>query len=619
MLVGWSVRTLGRLMLVSGAFGLFLTSCSWVTSFDPAKAIEQTNALCADGVDNDQDGLADCHDWKCLSQPACCNLPAIIVNEDFDPPSCRGLSCAAAGTSGMDECLASRALSASVWNAWGTPDPMVCEGRLSPTKTNNCYPVGVITRDGINLDPGLAVEVEIRGAPEAGGGYLEVGLTFQAEVVGGALPCVEVDRPYLFASLRTEFVTGGYRIAGSFGGRRLGTSANINDGGVHKLRISVDDERQVTYAVDGVELGASNLTVDELANQQAYLVLQGLGRTAVFESARVTSGTQCESPSAWSPEPELRLAPDESGGGGVWDSAHVLNPSVLEGDGSSLHLFYTGCRGDGARCIPRTTGIGWATSPLLGDSFLRPTPRQPLLDFDSITINADGPLEAEVALVDESSIAIFLDPGTGGPTLYSGESSIESIPDGGLDALAAALSRGEPGDWDGREVCCGSLVVRGDERLLYYAGRSLIDDTWHVGLARSAAGGPYIKEPQNPVLTAGSLGEFDDRGTTDPEVLYDDVRGLYRLWYKGESIRDTGGGGSIGYAISLDGVKWFKYPGNPVLTEAHVGLGSLGSPAVVERLGRLQLFFHGKAPGTSFFSIYSVRMTDVRPDDSSVD
>jgi len=73
--------------------------------------------------------------------------------------------------------------------------------------------------------------------------------------------------------------------------------------------------------------------------------------------------------------------------------------------------------------------------------------------------------------------------------------------------------------------------------------------------------GPWIKYTGNPVVVTGTVGSWDARKVTDPTVI--SATGLYKMWYMG---KDDGGVGSIGYAMSTNGITWTKYAGNPVIT-----------------------------------------------------
>src|SRR5210317_652590 len=70
----------------------------------------------------------------------------------------------------------------------------------------------------------------------------------------------------------------------------------------------------------------------------------------------------------------------------------------------------------------------------------------------------------------------------------------------------------------------------------------------------------WVKHDNNPVLTIGEPGSWDDFVAYLPTVLK--IDGIYHLWYEG--ARETTNA-KIGYATSSDGINWEKYTGNPVL------------------------------------------------------
>lgn len=61
-------------------------------------------------------------------------------------------------------------------------------------------------------------------------------------------------------------------------------------------------------------------------------------------------------------------------------------------------------------------------------------------------------------------------------------------------------------------------------------------------------------------LLGPETSEWDSYKIQYPNVIFDD--GLYKMWYSGHN----GSYWSVGYALSLDGINWYKYPYNPVLT-----------------------------------------------------
>ena len=85
----------------------------------------------------------------------------------------------------------------------------------------------------------------------------------------------------------------------------------------------------------------------------------------------------------------------------------------------------------------------------------------------------------------------------------------------------------------------------------------------------------WVKYAGNPILTP-TPGAWDQDFMTTPRVLFDGK--MFRMWYVGSHSGVT----AIGYATSLDGVSWTKYP-DPVLTHgpprsfdsAQLGLGSV--------------------------------------------
>ena len=59
----------------------------------------------------------------------------------------------------------------------------------------------------------------------------------------------------------------------------------------------------------------------------------------------------------------------------------------------------------------------------------------------------------------------------------------------------------------------------------------------------------------NPLLSPGSSGEFDDQAIAVPSVLFDGS--TYHMWYSAADGNDYMK--RIGYATSADGVNWTKY------------------------------------------------------------
>jgi predicted GH43/DUF377 family glycosyl hydrolase len=125
------------------------------------------------------------------------------------------------------------------------------------------------------------------------------------------------------------------------------------------------------------------------------------------------------------------------------------------------------------------------------------------------------------------------------------------------------LQPGPEGKWDAGALGSMSVLKVGDVFHMYYEAwgvRSSKEwdaaeyESLQVGHATSRNGIHWTKDPQNPVLPKGTEGRWDETGTWDPYVIYED--GLFRMWY-------GGGGGSMpnfgwAYAVSKNGTHFEK-------------------------------------------------------------
>jgi len=86
-----------------------------------------------------------------------------------------------------------------------------------------------------------------------------------------------------------------------------------------------------------------------------------------------------------------------------------------------------------------------------------------------------------------------------------------------------------------------------------------------ISLATAASPeGPWKICKKNPVLAPGDWGSWDDGGFSEAEVTYRE--GIIHIFYGGAKLHPTRIRTleSIGYAYSLDGIKFTKHPENPV-------------------------------------------------------
>lgn len=130
-------------------------------------------------------------------------------------------------------------------------------------------------------------------------------------------------------------------------------------------------------------------------------------------------------------------------------------------------------------------------------------------------------------------------------------------------------------DW--RALATGDACVISDNDTLkmWYSGSGWLhsdDDCPHVriGYAWSLDGINWNESPENPVINiSANLSAFDADGIETPTVFKDNAAPAnqrYKLWYAGRRSRcQPVNDHKIGYAYSPDGIRWTKYPGNPVL------------------------------------------------------
>lgn len=160
------------------------------------------------------------------------------------------------------------------------------------------------------------------------------------------------------------------------------------------------------------------------------------------------------------------------------------------------------------------------------------------------------------------------------------------------------LSPGALGMFDDSGVSIGSIVRKGDTRLLYYTGWNLaVTVPWKntIGLAVSEAGGPFERWSAFPVV---GLDEKDPFSLSYPWVMRDE--GIYRMWY-GSNL----GWGQdlveiphvIKYAESSDAVHWIKRDGIAIDTSASDNTAAC-RPSIVHDPGLYRMWF--SARGTKY-------------------
>ncbi len=118
------------------------------------------------------------------------------------------------------------------------------------------------------------------------------------------------------------------------------------------------------------------------------------------------------------------------------------------------------------------------------------------------------------------------------------------------------LDVGNAGSWDDAFVFNPYVIFIDNSYHMWYAGGDR--NKVRIGYATSPDGITWSKHEDNPVMDTGPVGSWDGREVFEPSVYFDGSS--FHMWYAGWNgfmLR-------IGYAMSVDGINWEKYNGNPV-------------------------------------------------------
>ena len=133
------------------------------------------------------------------------------------------------------------------------------------------------------------------------------------------------------------------------------------------------------------------------------------------------------------------------------------------------------------------------------------------------------------------------------------------------------IPRGPEGSYDAFSASSASVLRVGREWWLWYGGIAQVPYLAGICLATSSDGVTFRKHEANPVLRFNPYIRGEALICAKPHVLYDS--GVFRMWYttRGFSEDYRVGDYRIGYAESLDGIHWERYPKNPMLEPSDSG------------------------------------------------
>lgn len=134
-------------------------------------------------------------------------------------------------------------------------------------------------------------------------------------------------------------------------------------------------------------------------------------------------------------------------------------------------------------------------------------------------------------------------------------------------------------DWESYVMQPRVMKISEDQWLMWYSTYGTRPRV--TGLARSQDGIHWTKHEENPVLTLGKAGDWDDYSAFQPFVFQQD--GYFHMIYTGSSTKNPTGY-RWGYALSSDGIRWTKSPHNPIFIPDSQGswdAGKVSCPTLV--------------------------------------
>ena len=256
----------------------------------------------------------------------------------------------------------------------------------------------------------------------------------------------------------------------------------------------------------------------------------------------------------------------DHGGSGTYDET-ALSPFTIWDDGI-FYLFYSG-----------SAGVCVATS-LDGYDYTKLDGENPVFTASVSGFDSKGVYYPVILKVGTEWIMYYGASQSGAPFEYIGRATADSLTGSWERSSDPVLARGGPGEWDSGIICANSVIPldTGGFIMFYFAANNN-GGSWLMGMATSPDGISWTKynDPlttqapyadSDPILPAGSIGEFDEWGVAGAAVLKNDgyYGGYYHMYYAGYAPGPNGFSSAIGYAYSTDGIIWNKYVQNPIFS-----------------------------------------------------
>jgi hypothetical protein len=262
----------------------------------------------------------------------------------------------------------------------------------------------------------------------------------------------------------------------------------------------------------------------------------------------------------------------DPGPSGAWDAEFVGSPSVLF-DGNTYHMWYWGGTDYNLRGIGYATSQNGITWTKYDDSTTTSSPyaeSDPVLNPGQLGEWDDASVATPSVLLLDTTYHLWY-AGSQDPTLYGLISIGHAISTNGSnwekDTLNnPVLSPGSPGSWDDVLVFGPCVLFDGSIYHMWYnAWNGSQNELMRIGHAtKPHPDSIWTKDTNKPVLSY-EVGEWDYPRVDAPWVIYDG--NTYHMWYSGGDIFAW----RIGHAASPDGSVWTKYPEDPVLNWGSAG------------------------------------------------
>lgn len=274
--------------------------------------------------------------------------------------------------------------------------------------------------------------------------------------------------------------------------------------------------------------------------------------------------------------PVLQTADD-----GGWDSDDVWAPTVLK-EGIHYNMWYSGDDGSGPSQIglaTSTDGVNWEKEP-----------NNPVLSPGAPWESAG--LAAASVILDGGAYMMWY---TGFDSNGVGRIGCATSVDGVTWTRCSGnpvLVPGAAGGWEDAGVMEPTVTKEGGTYHMWYVGSDRI--TPRIGHATSSDGVNWIKDPANPALDIGPLGDWDWLQVYGPEIVA--YSGSYLLWYSGGTLPRAW---QTGYATSHSGSDWLRQgviiPEGDPEGDAPFDTDSADFPTVIVDSNRFKVWYTGVA------------------------